>query len=1130
MRDGGRNDRVDSSYQSARASVGAAPALSVSPGAGPSRPPLHRSPGLPAQPPPPSHPPLHLVAPGPETQPTLSDLAAESPHILAIKAALTAPKAAAFNNAVSLYTASIHVACAAAFLAAHAACAPGADHDQADSAAAHAADLRFQASALHAALSRLPRVRPASLANTRCARLQALILGVIGGGPARDSPLPLPETAPVTPGALVPFEHSSHMCMAALSAGWSLADALALWSPVHWGSFSASGRTFFPGPRTPQSPPETWNDAEVRSITRAPGEAPLAVYIRHGRVLAIAAGSCLRVLRGAARSPISLADLTSFIALPRDAQGRPIIPKSRVTALVEAQLAWHTELGTLDNLSSTIVRGLLVMPKIATPSQRVSLRNHPSWEGDPAAQLALGPIIAKWLAQGVLEYVQWDDRQPVLLQPCGAVPKGSAPFYRLITDARYGNTMYSDWGVSYQSAADLSAVVHHRDFTWSADLQDAYHLSVFAGCGGVLRPCRRPVLAGDGTVTWLDGWVVGCTPGSCLGGCDKDMSGLSINGHIFRFAACQFGQKTAGSPLNALVMSVARYFARLPTAVHIAAWVDDLHFSLRTPDHPPCAGHAGGCPVCTAAFHTASEMEELWKSKARALNLPLSDGKGHSTAQGGPFTGVQVDTFQGRFLMLTEKLISSRVALLAAHASTDSTPRLLARCRGKAFHYGCAIAHLSSLCPALTQAIHQAESAHDLPAPSAATEAANARFNWDQPIRVSVRTRATLSLMLRVLSQCGELGQPMWPLPPGAVFGQFCTDELHGTMGCPLVFLTSASPSGWGAAIRSSTHGQPLVVSGGWDVLRGLLDAPWMAGFTPSDSGGPESVDHQLALAILLALHASSPLVRLHDRPIIFRSASAVAISAFQRGSGDDPVLQDIVMLFTSACLDLRLSPPLFLGTLSGRTATADPDTAHTRIDSASPRLRARIRDLAHRAGLQITMDLFASRENAFCARYCSELPDPQAEARDAFTQPSWACSRCPICARLRPEFVLLYPPFNLIGQAVRRAQVDRAHGVMVVPFATTASWWQTLMHASRSRTGTFRPAFRLPCSPDWVLHQSNPPGHSIALLHFDFWSSSDPRPRPCLHGHVPRPHPTSESDQADFWHIHSRLDNISPR
>ena len=80
------------------------------------------------------------------------------------------------------------------------------------------------------------------------------------------------------------------------------------------------------------------------------------------------------------------------------------------------------------------VAGKLVMSKVAIPSQQTFLRNHPSWEKDPNAKEVLGPVIAKWLTTGVLEYVAWNDRIPVLLQPCGAVPQGTAPFYRLITD------------------------------------------------------------------------------------------------------------------------------------------------------------------------------------------------------------------------------------------------------------------------------------------------------------------------------------------------------------------------------------------------------------------------------------------------------------------------------------------------------------------------------------------------------------------------------------------------------------------------------------------------------------------------------------------------------------------------
>ena len=282
----------------------------------------------------------------------------------------------------------------------------------------------------------------------------------------------------------------------------------------------------------------------------------MTVTFSDGLVPSVSAHQRLRLPARAPRPApgAGLSSRPSFVALPRDQEGSPIIPRTMVTTLVEHQDAWHTELGTIDAATSAIVEGLLVMPKVAVPSQQRIFRNHPSWEDDPAAKAALGPIIAKWLAQGVLEYVEWDDWQPVLLQPCGAVPKG---FYRLITDARFGNRMYSDWGVSYTSAADLSHALNRCNFTWCSDLEDAYHLAVFFGCCGALRPVKRPVISGSGEVSWIDGFVNGCDPGSCLGGCDKDMSGLSIEGHVFRFAACQFGRKTAGSPLNSLVLSVA---------------------------------------------------------------------------------------------------------------------------------------------------------------------------------------------------------------------------------------------------------------------------------------------------------------------------------------------------------------------------------------------------------------------------------------------------------------------------------------------------------------------------------------------------------------------------------------------
>jgi hypothetical protein len=105
--------------------------------------------------------------------------------------------------------------------------------------------------------------------------------------------------------------------------------------------------------------------------------------------------------------------------------------------------------------------------------------------------------------------------------------------------------------------------------------------------------------------------VNGCTPSTCRGGCDKDLSGIMINGLVFRFTACQFGQKTAGSPLGSIVRAVPRFFALLPESVHVASWVDDLIFIMSTPDNGECAGFEGNCLVCTVLFNVSPLISML---------------------------------------------------------------------------------------------------------------------------------------------------------------------------------------------------------------------------------------------------------------------------------------------------------------------------------------------------------------------------------------------------------------------------------------------------------------------------------------------------------------------------------------
>jgi hypothetical protein len=71
---------------------------------------------------------------------------------------------------------------------------------------------------------------------------------------------------------------------------------------------------------------------------------------------------------------------------------------------------------------------------------------------------------------------------PLFIEPLGAVDKATAPWWRLIVDARLSNEFQDPWGVWYSSVSQLAAPLDVCDLMFAEDLEDAYHLSTFAGC------------------------------------------------------------------------------------------------------------------------------------------------------------------------------------------------------------------------------------------------------------------------------------------------------------------------------------------------------------------------------------------------------------------------------------------------------------------------------------------------------------------------------------------------------------------------------------------------------------------------------------------------------------------------
>ena len=952
---------------------------------------------------------------------------------------------------------------------------------------------------------------------------------VVGGVAASPPPPPAPvPDSPPRPLAQA-FDQGTQLFLAAVAQGMPLGSALAAFAHFGSGHFSHDDKSFYPANPTLGAVSDRvrgLHHARRFVVQGAEGEGDTTLFLVDGAIAAVTSTHRIRTgwLDDCRRSCGGLESLPDFIALPRDEEGRPIIPETRVTALVEAREAWATQLGTLDGVTRAITRGQLVMPRVSAPSQRTALRNHPSWENDEAAKRALGPVIAKWLATGVLEYVGWDDRVPILLQPCGAVPKGTAPFFRLITDARFANKFYSDWGVTYTTASQLSSTLNRCDFHFSIDISDAYHLSLWAGCGGELRPTRRPIITSRGPglpneVSWVDALVNGCDPSTCKGGCDKDLSGIVIEGHIFRFAACQFGQKTAGSPLGSIVRAVARFFARLADPIHVASWVDDLIFIMATPEHGECAGFDGGCPVCEEYYGRALKAQQLWVEKAKALKIPLS-AKGHEVGQRGTYTGVGIDTFTGRFSMLPDKLASMTNARSLLAASSVSTPRLVARVRGKALHYGCAIPFVAIAAPSLSQLMHNRESGTGpVEVPTLEAER-DLEFDWDKELTMSDRAMRALDFMRVAMEKYSARGQPIWPVVPSSLYGAFLAGEDQGLR---LLLITfDASVHGWAAVLQTARMQPGRVIVGGYRQAMPLLRGDFIDPAALPDC--PAAQVYREALAGFLATKAASKIYALADYTVLIRSDCLGAIAALRKGSFRSPALQNIALLHNSMLMELGVLPPSYLH-IPGETMKAegvdDLSRATARAcrgSESSAALRSVVVREAERLGAVISIDLFATADNALVPRFFARFPEPLAEGVDALAQPDWGRSECPRCGSVHRECVFAFPPRPLLSSFVAKARADGMRGVVVVPFTPSDPAWPVLEAVSlTSIEGQRDRCVIVACSTEFVSEGTDLGGaQRLAVMAVDFSRHSrrsfagvaapcerfrEVRPRPALQG-----------------------------
>ena len=199
----------------------------------------------------------------------------------------------------------------------------------------------------------------------------------------------------------------------------------------------------------------------------------------------------------------------------------------------------------------------------------------------------------------------------------------------------------------------------------------------------------------------------------------------------------------------------------------------------------------------------------------------------------------------------------------------------------------------------------------------------------------------------------------------------------------------------------------------------------------------PASQVYRETLAGFLATRAASQLHALAGRTVLIRSDCTGAISALHKSSFRSPALQNVALLHNRLFMDVSASPPHYLhapGTVMKAEGVDDLSRAvarSVRASASTPALREKAAAEAEQwLGAPLSLDLFATTNNALVPRFFARFPELLAEGIDALAQPDWSRSRYLHCGALHRECVFEFPPRALLPAFVAKARADGLRGV----------------------------------------------------------------------------------------------------
>lgn len=688
------------------------------------------------------------------------------------------------------------------------------------------------------------------------------------------------------------------------------------------------------------------------------------------------------------------------------------IPDFDVTRVAARANTWIDRLPDIGMATKVILEGRLALPLRSADVKSFDIPNLPTCDQAPDV---IDALVAEYLICGVLEYCP-PGHEPHCISPLGLVPKKTAPFYRLIVDLRKVNEYHADWKTHMSGVAANAMAFNPGAVAFSRDLKSAYLLSALGGCQPGLHNGSEPKRM---KVPGERRRRIGCDPETCLGGCNKSFFGIRWRDQLYRYASPCFGSKHGGNVLETLITPVVRKIKTF--GCEIISWVDDWLIIIQSrggSDHNPrvCGGE-NTCPHCKDTFLRAREIEKRLDTELDLLGL-LTSEKEAPPSQQGEFLGLMWDTVKGSFIMAEEKARSLAAQADTLQKSPQTTPRELAKWRGKLQWFAPCLEGTRIL----TRAISKEIGAPD-------------EEGWDLSKSIGNETRDELAFWASNLPAMAGHAKPMWRLSPQELLRRFKKGE-DVVDSC---LSTDASHLGWGAILeRATERHSPIPISGRWGV---------------HDDSNEQA--HREACGTVRAVEAF--LSELQGSTVLHLTDCIPVAQAMEKGSANSKVLHRLAVELWRLCAKWSIhlvsmwipGDEMVTAGVDELSREATTDKHDVRVSDTTWTL---VEHLTKEAGMKLHVDWFADPHNHKLTRFWSRCRNPGSEGANALSAPSWGRLACKSCNQEHDQGAWLFPPIPLINLVITKLKTDRAHGVILVPHRPDSTWWTVLRAACGNR------------------------------------------------------------------------------